>query len=490
MRNWTVTIRPMGQKISVPEGTILQQVLRESGTVLDAPCGGRGICGKCAIQVDGHARLACRTAVDHNMEVRIPQRGDHKILTDEWSRWIDPDGRDRYVLAIDIGTTTLAAYLLDGISGDLLAQDSALNPQTQFGADVISRIQYVIDTQSTALRDCLISALADLTDHTAEQADISPSEITMAAIAGNTAMHHLLLGIDPRPMTVPPYMPGVQAALELPARGLLPISAEGTVRVLPNIAGFVGADTVACMVAADFGKLCKPALLIDIGTNGEIVLGTENGRIACSAAAGPAFEGAKISCGMRGSTGAIDHVFLKDGVICWHTIGDGTPRGLCGSGLLDLVAVLLEAGIIDRTGRLTCGKAYRLGESGIELTQRDIREVQLAKGAIRAGIELLLQQMELDVEQIDRVYLAGAFGNYMTPASVCTIGMIPARLLDRIFKIGNAAGAGAKRCALCAKEYLYSKTLAAQTNFLELGTCLEFQERFVAAMQLGEGAGN
>ena len=277
-------------------------------------------------------------------------------------------------------------------------------------------------------------------------------------------------------------MPGVREALELPGETLLPI--HGTLRTLPNIAGFGGGDTVGCLVATRFDRLEELSLLIDIGTNGEMVLGDRRRRIACSTAAGPAFEGAKISCGMRGVAGAVDHVTWRDGGMSWHVIGEGPAEGLCGSGLLDLTAALLEEGVIDETGRLE-GGAYRLCP-GVTLTQKDVREVQLAKGAIRAGIELLAEALGADVEDIRTVYLAGAFGNYLTPASACRVGMIPPVLEGRVVPIGNAAGEGAKLCALSREEFAYSQRLAAATELLELAALPAFQDRFIGALGFSE----
>ena len=237
-------------------------------------------------------------------------------------------------------------------------------------------------------------------------------------------------------------------------------------------------------LAAQQNKLDKLTLMIDIGTNGEMVLGNKDRRIACSTAAGPAFEGAKISCGMRGAEGAVDHVWLENGQVNYHVIGDVPPEGLCGSGLLDLVAVLLELEIIDESGYLE-DKEYTLCDN-VVLTQKDVREVQLAKAAIRAGIELLAENLGIGVADIQNVYLAGAFGNYLTPASACRIGMIPPVLLDRIQPIGNAAGEGAKLCALNREEYLYSQTLAKNTDFLELASLPQFQDCYVDALEFSE----
>ena len=473
MMQYSVTFLPDDRTVTVPSGTTLLQAQILAELRPDAPCGGKGTCGKCRVVLEGTEVLACQTLVDRDMTVRTEEEENVRILTTGISVTTQPDGENDFVLAFDIGTTTVVAYLLDGRSGKLLAQVSTMNPQGQYGADVISRIQYALKEGSDGISGCIREAMADLAKETAETAGITPEQITASAIVGNTAMHHLLLGIDPKPLVTPPYMPNVSEAIE-----------ENGARILPNIAGFVGGDTVGCMVATRFDQLEELTLLIDIGTNGEMVLGNKNRRIACSTAAGPAFEGAKISCGMRGAEGAVDHVMLENGKITHHVIGDAEPKGLCGSGLLDLVAVLLDQEIIDESGRLE-EKQFTLCDN-VTLTQKDVREVQLAKAAIRAGIELLAEKMNVAVADIRRVYLAGAFGNYMNPASACRIGMIPPVLQDRIVPIGNAAGEGAKLCALNRAEFAYSQALAKNTEFLELASLPQFQDCYVDALEFCE----
>ncbi len=470
--SYHVTFLPEGKKVTASGGTILEALII-AGLHPDAPCGGKGTCGKCRVYVDGREVLACQTIVDRDMVVTRKDVSDTKILSSGSSVEIQPDGTDHYALAFDIGTTTVVAYLLDGSTGQLLDSASCLNPQGQYGADVISRIQEVLHSGAEEMQTCIRMTLADLTLKLSQKNGIQKDQITAAAIVGNTAMHHLLLGIDPKPLVTPPYMPAVSEGIE-----------RNGVRILPNIAGFVGGDTVGCMVATRFDQQDELTLLIDIGTNGEMVLGSKKRRIACSTAAGPAFEGAKISCGMRGADGAVDHVWRDSGEVKYHVLGEGSPKGLCGSGLLDLVAVLLDMEIIDESGRLN-GKTYTLCENVI-LTQKDIREVQLAKAAIRAGIELLTKAMGAKLGDIQQVCLAGAFGNYMDPKSACRIGMIPPVLLDRITPIGNAAGEGAKLCALSRAEYEYSKKLAMEAEFLELASLPDFQDCYVDALEFCE----
>ena len=484
MENYTVTFLPAGISVAVAPGSTLLQAQIAAGLHPDAPCGGKGTCGKCRVEVGGQSLLACQTLVTGDISVHLPRDSGAEILTGGRSAPLSADGTNAFVAAFDIGTTTLVGFLLDGRTGATLATTSAMNPQIAFGADVIARIQAVTEEKAD-LQGCILPVLGDMVDDLAAQGGISRQDITLVTLVGNTAMHHLLLGIDPSPLVVPPYMPESTQAMELPAGTLLPVNPEGTVRILPNIAGFVGADTVGCLVAARFGQLEEMTLMIDIGTNGEMVLGNRHRRIACSTAAGPAFEGAKISQGMRGCPGAIDHVTLEDGEIRCHVIGGGEARGLCGSGLLDLVACLLDGDILEESGYLP-EKRYIIPGTGVSLTQGDVREVQLAKAAIRAGIELMCEHLGIAPGDIQKVLLAGAFGNYMNPASACRIGMIPPVLRERIIPIGNAAGEGARACALSRAAFEESKQLASRTEFLELASKPEFQDRFVDALEFEE----
>lgn len=468
-----ITFSQENKSILVPDGKTILQAQILAGLRPDSPCGGKGICGKCRVLVDGHEILACQEEIHRDMTVITRAEKDLRILATGWSVKTKPDSTDDYVMAFDIGTTTVVAYLLDGHTGTVLSQHSCVNPQIQYGADVISRIQHAIMNGGETLSCSIRNAMKQLAEAACKDTGISVGDITVVSIVGNTAMHHLLLNINPTALTTPPYMPEVFDSMVL--------GETCKIRVLPNIAGFVGGDTVSCMVSTRFDKYDEPTLIIDIGTNGEMVLGNKNRRIACSTAAGPAFEGARISCGMHGAKGAIDHVWVHKGMIQYSVIGDTSPEGICGSGLLDLVAVLLDLGIIDETGWME-NKEFQLCER-VVLTQRDVREVQLAKAAIRAGIELLAQTMSIAIEDIHNVFLAGAFGNYLTPSSACRIGMIPNSLLDRIVPIGNAAGEGAKLCALSEEDFRYSQSLAKETEFLELASLPQFQACFVDSLE-------
>ena len=412
--------------------------------------------------------------------------------------------------AVDIGTTTVVLYLADAATGELLATKSMLNPQTEFGADVISRANYAMQHGPAALSAVIRGAVCELLSAALIEAGAEAEDVFSLVAAGNTCMHHLLLGIDPTSLVLSPYVPAISEPLVLDAAEYgIGIHPRGKLVVLPCIAGFVGADTAAVMLACEFDRREKLTLAIDIGTNGELVLGDKTRTVACSTAAGPAFEGAKIACGMRGAEGAIDHASIENGVLSFHVIGEGQPVGICGSGLLDLTAALLGAGLLDETGRLldedeipdeSAALAARLGtiggqrcflldESGakpVYLSQKDIREVQLAKGAMAAGIGLMLDHLGHRAEDIEEVLIAGAFGNYMSPESACAIGLIPSVLLGRIRAVGNAAGSGALLAALSDECLARTAAMVKKTEFIELASNPNFQDRFVDELTFPE----
>lgn len=489
-----ITLLPSGERFPAPAGQGLLEVLRRRGAPLNAPCGGKGTCGKCRVLVNGRETAACQYVLTEDAAVELPEKEEVQILTGSGSS--AADGRHKYALAFDVGTTTVAAFLCHGETGRQLACASAVNPQSAYGADVIARIQYELERHDGRMGAEIRACLDRLAREAAEAAGISPEEIGLVSLVGNTAMHHLLLGLDVSPLVTPPYMPSVREAMELSGADWLTACPEAEVRVLPNIAGFVGADTVGCMVSAAFDRREDLTLLIDIGTNGEMVLGDRERRLACSTAAGPAFEGARIRFGMRGAPGAIDHVELTDGGLACRVIGGGEARGVCGSGLLDAVYALLRAGFVDGSGRMrpevpgpwltVDGQPAFPLRDGVYLTQKDIREVQLAKAAIRAGIELMLETMGRKAAEVRQVLLAGAFGSYLSPESACGIGMLPPELLDRVQAIGNAAGEGARQCALLEDDFRRSVALAKETEFLELASLPVFQDCYVDCLHFGE----
>ena len=439
------------------------------------------------VTVDGQEALACRTAVSRDMTVTLPRHASQQILTEGIATM--PTGSvlpEDYALAFDIGTTSVVCFLLDGKTGGELAKSSMLNPQTVFGADVISRIQAAmrgeLQQETTVIRDGMTSLIRQV----CETACIDPAQIGVVSVVGNPAMQQLFLGINPENLAGVPFAPVLTAAKYVSCKEILPICPNAQLLIVPDISGYIGADTMGCVLSTELYKKEEITLMVDIGTNGEMVLGNKDRMIACSTAAGPALEGANIQFGMRGTDGAIDHIWLENGEVRCSVIGGGKPKGICGSGLIDGIAVGLDIGLLNKRGRiLNEHHSFRLTED-IYLTQDDIRQVQLAKGAIYAGIDLMAKQLGLEVEEIQRVQLAGAFGNYLNPRSACRIGLLPEELQDRIEPIGNAAGSGAKMMACDRKLLPLTQELIHKIEFLELASLPEFSRTFAKSMNFRE----
>ena len=415
-------------------------------------------------------------------------------------------------VAIDIGTTTIAAYLLDLNTAEQVSVASAMNPQAQVGDDVISRISYTMENSDglEKLRSSVVEIINKLLVELAEDAEITTDSIYEMTVVGNTCMSHLFLGLDPQYLAMAPYVPVISRSLCIDARQAgLDINPFGRVYILPNIAGYVGADSVGVVLASAINEKDELTLAVDIGTNGEIVLGSKSRMVACSTAAGPAFEGAHISHGMRAAQGAIDAVWIDDGNIGYSTIGGAKSSGICGSGLLDAIVCMVNAGILESSGRIVdseevpeefslLSEKVQAGERGNEfllvtadesstgepivVTQRDVREVQLAKGAIAAGIQTLMAQLGIGADDLDKVILAGAFGNYVRKESAISSGMIPNVPLSKIHSVGNAAGEGAKLALISTDIRHDADRIAESIEYIELTTDMAFQERFADAL--------
>ena len=401
---------------------------------------------------------------------------------------------DLYMAAFDIGTTTLAAYLLNGNNGTEICTASRRNPQTRYGADVISRANYAMEQGMTEITACIRKAVQEMLEELAEKAGISVQDIYAVSAVGNTGMHHLFLGISVESLVLAPYNPAVSEGLILQAKECdLMVHPEGVLLMLPNIAGFVGADTTACIVSSNMAQQNEWTLLIDIGTNGEMVLGKGEKMYTCSTAAGQAFEGAKISCGMRGADGAISKVKWENDRWVYDTIGNKKVKGICGSGLLDIAAELLKSGQMDELGSLEQDNKVIIADGNdtyngepLVLLQKDIAELQLAKAAIAAGVKLLAKKAGISLDEVKQVWIAGAFGNFLSPESACTIGMIPGELRGRIKGIGNAAGEGAKQILRNQLLWEAAQYQTKEIEFLELATLAEFQDCFVDELEFPE----
>lgn len=404
-------------------------------------------------------------------------------------------------LALDLGTTTIVAALLDLTSGAIVALGSALNQQERFGADVISRITHAMETVDglEALRAAALESINDLLAELLATAGVAAERVYHAVVAGNSTMVHLLVGVDPAALALSPFAPVFAEPLDLPAHDAgIAIHPQGRVETFPLVGAYVGADIVAGALATGVGRDEHVSLLVDIGTNGEIVLATPARILAAAAPAGPAFEGAQIRNGMRAAAGAIEAVRMGDQIEL-EVIGGGEAWGVCGSGLADTVAGLLRTGLLDPSGRLArrdeVGShplAERLVEiegipvfrlaDGIEITQHDLRALQYAKGAIAAGIHILLAEAGLEPDQIDEILLAGSFGTYIDPASARAIGLVPPVELERVASAGNTSLEGAKMALLSFRERQLGFSLADRIDYLELSSRPDFNDVFVDSL--------
>jgi uncharacterized 2Fe-2S/4Fe-4S cluster protein (DUF4445 family) len=415
-----------------------------------------------------------------------------------------PPGMTPFGFAVDVGTTGLAAYLVDLLTGQTRGIAGATNPQIAYGEDVMARLTLAVRDPAGAarLQAVMVEGLNGLLREVCTQAGVPTDRVVDLVAVGNTAMHHLLLGLPVEQLGSAPYVPAIASPLVIPACPLGLEAAPGARLYLPpNVAGFVGADHVAMLLATATADQPGVTLSLDIGTNTEVTLNAHGQLWCCSTASGPAFEGAHIRDGMRAAAGAIERLIWQDGGLRWLTIEHAPPVGLCGSGILDAVAVLRAAGILSDTGamrrddprvrredynpRYEIVPAAQTGHGReVALSRGDVNEVQLAKAAIRAGIKLLVERAGLSEAEIDRVIVAGAFGNYIDLQSAITIGMFPPLPLERFHQVGNAAGIGAKRLLINAPERARAAVLVARLRYIELTNHPDFSDRFSQAVRL------
>lgn len=528
MKHFSITFKPDGKQVSVHAGATLLEAAGQAGIILNSICGAKGTCRKCLVvlEPDGQQVLACQHRIETDLTVTIPDTSrffEQKILTEgiETQPRYPPDIYHKYLkfasadrifgVAIDIGTTTVVAKLINMADGKCLSTQADLNPQIQYGDDVIARIAYAqTDDNLAELHKLIIDCINRLIFQLCRQTSTKPMQIYEICAVGNTTMNHIFLKFPIEQLGQTPFKAFSVDAHDLPASELgLQINTAANVHTVENIAGFVGSDTTAVALAVDIGSAEDFTLAIDIGTNGEIVLGTKEKLYAASCAAGPAFEGARIRCGSRAVEGAIQAVVVNEGDIDLDVIGNLPPRSICGSGLIDAVAVLLDLGIIDSTGRFNDRQklkdhlpprifsriiednneaAFYLHNGGdnkgnkVVLTQQDIREVQLAKAAIRTGLKLLQKKIGIQDSDIQQVLLAGAFGNYIRPRSAIRIGLLPDLPLERIRFVGNAAASGAQMLLISSQCRTQAGKLARKIKYIEIAHQPDFQSIFAESM--------
>lgn len=495
---------PQGTKtVSAREGTLLSDVLRLCGCAPELPCGGRGRCGKCRVWASGRlspptggekalltgeelaegVRLACCTKLLGDAQVRLgADRSVSQICTEGIETALGGDPFFRSLgAAVDVGTTTLALRLC-GEQG-LLAAASAPNPQRAWGADVISRIGRAMEGESSAIACAVRKAIAGLLNELCEKAGRRTAELDALVITGNTAMLHLLTGKDPSPLAAAPFEARELFGINVPASELELPCAPGALAYLPRcMSAFVGADITTALLAAGICSGKDTALLTDIGTNGEIALWHGGELLCCSTAAGPAFEGANLSCGMQGTAGAVDHAAVAENRLVLHTIGDAPAAGVCGSGAADIIACLLQTDALDETGLLGGGGEYWPLTERVSFTQKDVRQVQLAKSAIRSGMETLLHTADIDKRKVKRLDIAGGFGSYLSLDSAAAIGLIPPELKNRCRVLGNAALSGAAMLLYDRALKDESSALASAARTVDLTGDSFFMEQYIENM--------
>lgn len=487
-----IVIRQGGRviRIEAEVGARVSDVLASCGVDVPMPCSGRGVCGKCAVVLSGQVsvpndreqragvRLACQAKILGDAEIILHQMQTMAIETGLAApRRVGRAMPGEVGAAVDVGTTTLALRLFDLKDGRCLSVAAMANPQGSVAADVIGRMEAALAGQGKRLQKQVATAIRTLLAHACAQADIPPDAVASAVVTGNTAMLYLLWGMDPRSLTRAPFQAEHLFGEMRPAAGL-------QVYVPRCLHGFVGADTTCAVLASGMLDRAETALLCDMGTNGELALWHGGRLYVTSTAAGPAFEGAGISCGCAGVRGAIDRVDLVNGRLYPRVIGGGAPVGLCGSGLISALAGMMELGIMDAQGTIPSPGVTIA--PGVTLTQADIRSAQLAKAAIAAGIGCLLDAAGCTSADVTRLYLAGGFGSGVSVPHAVRIGLIPAALAGKVQVIGNAALDGAAMLLMDQGLIAATKRIANAAQHISLGGSADFAEKYVQAMLFPE----
>ncbi len=538
MSRVTILYQDKSIEIQANPGEMLLIALQRAGVPVHAPCGGRGHCRKCRVKLtqDGHTRpvLACLVQVTGDCSVQVPTMGDGRIMQGgsmpppappmqampwgpppQGGQWGPPPGfpppgqgrpprppfaRPGYGIAVDLGTTTVVVqlYALNG-GKTPLGSTGAWNAQATYGADVISRTQYIMshDDGLQTLSSVIRNQVMELGYGLCRERGVNPAELCEAVIAGNTIMQHIFAGIDPSSIAVAPYTPVTLFVEDELYR--FPECPNVAVRFAPCVAGYVGGDIISGLLYCELTRETQPELFLDIGTNGEMALYRDGRFFCCSVASGPAFEGAEISCGMSSHSGAISHVSWQDNRFMIEVIDDTEPVGICGSGLVDLLAILLELEIVDETGRLLppdeapeeFADYLTEDENGngifhltpeVSFCAADVRKLQLAKAAVAAGVEILLNQAGITEDEVDILFVAGGFGDNLRPESAGKIGLLPERLVDKIFCVGNSSMSGVRQILINPQRRSAMLEIQQRCTYLELSGNQEFSDAFIDHM--------
>ena len=525
----SVTILQTGQKIECGEGASLLKTLLDAGVFVDNPCNGTGVCGKCKVriltgecspmsgtekrlltekEIDEGIRLSCMTEVLENVEIETLQKErKHKVLTKGYMPEFERDKYESgYGIVIDIGTTTVVTALIDLQSGEELANASMINAQKQYGLDVLTRITYEYENPDSGIRklqEAIVHSINAMIEEVCEETGVSKKEIQEIDVAANCTMMHMLLGVDARSIGKSPYKPEFLESRTLKAQEIGIEAGEDTVLYcLPQVSAYIGADIVAGTYVCELQKEIGNVLFIDIGTNGEIVLASKGRLLCCSCAAGPALEGMNISSGMRAAEGAVEDVKITEEGIQLATIDNQNPVGICGSGILAVVKELLRTGIVKKTGVFV--KKDRLSESDYRypmirmngtkrefilhenplllVTQGDVRQVQLAKGAILSGFVALLDKAGIAMEDLDRVMIAGQFGAHLPAESLVGTGILPQAVKDKLVYVGNSSKTGAYMTLMSRRIKQEIEELADRMDYMVLAETKNYERIFTESM--------
>lgn len=490
----TISLQPLGKLVVVNSGTPLIDILHEFG--VEFPCGGKGTCGRCKVKLlqgklkadqdqlqklkklhlDYSWRLACYCSVEEDITLEVSQF-ENIILAD--NSQFEFTAQTGFGIAVDLGTTTIVAQLVQLESGHILDSVSDVNPQAKFGADLISRIQSCLDGKQEILQNLIRNKIGELIQQMLQK---HPVDVSKIALVGNTVMHHIFSGLSVNSLSFYPFNSPGLGKQKFNAHqlkwNLLP-SCE--IEFYPSVGSFVGSDILAGIAATKMAVNDNFSILIDLGTNGEIVVGNRDKIICASTAAGPAFEGAKISQGMRATTGAISSVHFENGKFQHHVIGNVDAKGICGSGLIDVMAVLLEQEQIGMFGEINSGEEKIKITKQVSITQQDIREFQLAKAAIAAGIQLLLNQLKISYREIGKVFIAGGFGNFLNIQNVIRTGLIECEE-EKIVKLGNTALIGAKMFLF--ENEIFTQQILDKSTHVSLEGDSTFQDVYIDKMML------
>lgn len=510
-----VHVKHPGGEIVVKQGLTLLEALKAAGVALPSPCGGRGKCGKCRVKVvSGKAspctldtekispgdvakgyRLACQFRVTGDVEIAYDHRSGFGTTL-----FVSKGGTPGpFGLALDLGTTTIGGSLIDLSLQETVGEGSLPNPQWAYGGDLMTRLAFALEDprKRDAMQSSALGALKELFHSLTDACGVDPHKVTGAVLVANSPMHHLALGYDVSRLSVAPYLPETTDAVEVSFPGLPPVYAA------PLGGGFVGSDALAAALSVGLNER-GVKLLIDLGTNTEVILSCKGGVSLCSAPAGPAFEGAEITCGMPFAPGAVRGVRYQGGELLVDVVGEGTPQGVCGSGLLDALAVFLGTGLVDPSGRMaqpedpSLARMIEVGSDGtpritlgpgVYVTQRDVRALQLAKGAVRAAVDVLLSQAGLLPEDLDEVFLTGAFGSQIRRESALALGLLPQVSPDRISAVSNGALLGASMLVMSGARRRALEGAARNVRHVSLYDVPGFENMFLSSLEFGRRKG-